>query len=99
MNLPSLALGHDRTRIVPHIGAVLELTKPKIALLELLTVWVAACVACSGIPENWVLIVNALVGTALVAASASTLNQWLERYARCSDAADCRAAVAVRRGL
>ena len=81
MNLPSLALGHGRTRIVPHIGAVLELTKPKIALLELLTVWVAACVACSGIPQNWVLIVNALVGTALVAASASTLNQWLERYA------------------
>ena len=79
MNLPSLALGQDRTRFLPHLAAVLELTKPKIAVLELLTVWVAACVACSGIPGNWVLIVNALIGTALVAASASTLNQWLER--------------------
>ena len=81
MNLPSLALGQDRTRFLPHLAAVLELTKPKIAVLELLTVWVAACVACSGIPGNWVLIVNALIGTALVAASASTLNQWLERSA------------------
>ena len=81
MNLPSLALGQDRSRLLPHTAALLELTKPKIALLELLTVWVAACVACSGIPGNWVLIVNALIGTALVAASASTLNQWLERSA------------------
>jgi len=81
MNLPSLALGQDRTRFLPHLAAVLELTKPKIAVLELLTVWVAACVACSGIPGNWVLILNALIGTALVAASASTLNQWLERSA------------------
>ena len=79
MNLPSLALGHEKIRVMPHAAALLELTKPRIAILELLTVWVAACVACSGIPSNWVLIVNALVGTALVAASASTLNQWLER--------------------
>ena len=81
MNFPSLALGQDRARIVPHVAALLELTKPKIALLELLTVWVAACVVSSGIPENWLLILHALVGTALVAASASTLNQWVERSA------------------
>lgn len=81
MNLSSLALGQDRSRLLPHAVALLELTKPRIALLELLTVWVAACVACSGIPSNWMLIVNALIGTALVAASASTLNQWLERSA------------------
>ena len=81
MNLPSLALSQDRSRLLPHTAALLELTKPRIAVLELLTVWVAACVACSGIPGNWVLIINALIGTALVAASASTLNQWLERSA------------------
>ena len=81
MNFPSLALGQDKARIVPHAMALLELTKPKIALLELLTVWVAACVACSGLPQNWWLIVHALVGTALLAASASALNQWLERGA------------------
>ena len=79
MNFPSLALGQDKTRIVPHALALLELTKPKIALLELLTVWVAACVACSGLPQNWWTIFHALVGTALVAASASALNQWVER--------------------
>ena len=56
----------------------LELTKPKIAALELVTVAVAAFVA-GWVPSNpWVL-VHALAGTALIAASASALNQWLER--------------------
>jgi protoheme IX farnesyltransferase len=56
----------------------LELTKPKIALLELLTVAVSGCVASWNSPDAWALF-HALVGTALVASSASALNQWLER--------------------
>ena len=55
----------------------LELTKPKIALLELVTVAVAAFAAGWVGSQPWVL-VHALLGTALVAASASALNQWLE---------------------
>ena len=55
-----------------------ELTKPKIAAMVLVTVAVAACVANWGPPTVW-LLVETLVGTALVAASASALNQWLER--------------------
>lgn len=55
-----------------------ELTRPKIAVLELLTVAAAACVASWNAPPAW-LLVNALFGTALVAASASAWNQWLER--------------------
>jgi protoheme IX farnesyltransferase len=57
---------------------LLELTKPKIAVLELVTVAVAACVARWNSPDAWAL-VHALVGTALVAASASAWNQWIER--------------------
>jgi len=56
----------------------LELTKPRIAVLELVTVGVAACVASRGWPADAIVLLHALIGTALVAASASTLNQWLE---------------------
>ena len=55
-----------------------ELTKPKIAGMVLVTVCVAAFVANWGPPQGWLLL-NTLLGTALVAASASALNQWLER--------------------
>ncbi len=50
----------------------IELTKPKIAILELVTVVVAGCVARWNAPDGWVL-AHALLGTALVAASASAL--------------------------
>jgi protoheme IX farnesyltransferase len=59
--------------------ALVELSKPKIALLELMTVAVAACIASSGLPTDGWLLLHAVAGTGLVAASASALNQWLER--------------------
>jgi protoheme IX farnesyltransferase len=59
--------------------AFVELSKPKIAVMELMTVAAAACIASSGVPSNVWLLVHALVGTALVATSASALNQWLEQ--------------------
>ena len=55
----------------------LELTKPKIAVLELVTVALAAFTARWQIPE-FGLLVWLLAGTTLVAAGASALNQWLE---------------------
>jgi heme o synthase len=55
-----------------------ELTKPKISVLVLVTVAVSMFVAAWGPPSPW-LLVNTLIGTALVAASASALNQRLER--------------------
>jgi protoheme IX farnesyltransferase len=55
----------------------LELTKPKISVLVLVTVAVSMFVATWGPPSPW-LLVNTLIGTALVAASASALNQRLE---------------------
>jgi heme o synthase len=56
----------------------LELTKPKIALLELVTVAVAATVASAGAPD-FRLVLHALFGASLVFAGASAWNQWLER--------------------
>lgn len=60
------------------LGDYAELSKPKIIALELVAVTVAAVVSSSGSPSPWV-VLNALVGTALVGASASAWNQWLER--------------------
>ncbi|MCO6457492.1 MAG: UbiA family prenyltransferase, partial [Pirellulaceae bacterium] len=55
-----------------------ELTKPKISVMILVTVAMAAYVAGAGRPDLW-LLMHALLGTLLVSASASALNQWLER--------------------
>jgi protoheme IX farnesyltransferase len=57
----------------------LELAKPKIMLMELVTVAVAAAVANSGVPDLW-LLAHVLSGTFLVAAGASAWNQWLEPH-------------------
>jgi protoheme IX farnesyltransferase len=57
----------------------IELTKPKIVVMELVTVAVAAVVASGGSPDLWFL-AHAVVGTVLVAAGASAWNQWLERH-------------------
>ena len=55
-----------------------ELMKPKIAALELVTVAAAAFVA-GWVPESPLTLLHALLGTALVAASASAMNHFLER--------------------
>jgi protoheme IX farnesyltransferase len=56
----------------------LDLTKPRIALLVLFTVAAGVLFASGPLLDIWLLI-NAVSGTALVAAGASALNQWLER--------------------
>jgi protoheme IX farnesyltransferase len=56
----------------------LELTKPRIVLLELVTVAVAMQLASPMGVAPW-LLVNAVLGAALVAASAGTFNQWWEQ--------------------
>lgn len=55
----------------------LALSKPKIMLMELLTVAVGAVAAGAGAPDPW-LLTHALLGTFFVAAGASAWNQWLE---------------------
>lgn len=56
----------------------LELTKPRIAVMVLFTVAAGALLA-PRTPFDLMQLVHALSGTALVAAGASALNQWLER--------------------
>lgn len=70
--LPARAQGWQR------VADYFELTKPKIVLMELVTVTVAAVVASAGAPDFW-LLTQAVIGTVLVAAGASAWNQWIER--------------------
>jgi heme o synthase len=68
----------DRSQTVQRLCDYVELTKPKIVALELVTVAVAAFVAGAGLPDLWS-VSHALIGTLLVGAGASAFNQWLER--------------------
>lgn len=75
-----LTVSDARTRSLAWQRAAdyLELTKPRIVLMELVTVAVAAVAASSGAPNLW-LLAHALIGTMLVGAGACAWNQWLER--------------------
>jgi protoheme IX farnesyltransferase len=57
----------------------LELLRPKVTLLVLFTVAAGVYLAAGGAPEAAVLL-HGVLGTALVAAGASSLNQYLERH-------------------
>jgi protoheme IX farnesyltransferase len=78
MSTSTLVRQSGRTQLLTRLRDYLELTKPKIAILELLTVAGAAFVASRGSPDGWV-VGHVWLGAALVAASASALNQWLEQ--------------------
>jgi protoheme IX farnesyltransferase len=56
----------------------LQLTRPRLSAMALLTVAAGAVMAAGGAPD-WRILTHALIGTALVAAGASALNQLLER--------------------
>lgn len=77
------------TRALARLADFVDLTKPRIAALVLVSVAVSAALAASGPLDGWRL-VHTLLGTALIAASASAFNQWLERGpdARMSRTAD-----------
>jgi protoheme IX farnesyltransferase len=78
MSMPSMTIADRRIAVLSRAAAIIELTKPRIATLVLVTVGVAMFVGSGGRVPPMVLL-NTLLGTALVAASASALNQWLER--------------------
>ncbi len=72
------ALTRDRSATLARLADYLELTKPRIIVLELIVAGAAACLA---MPRglNAMTVMHALLGTAFVAASASIANQWWER--------------------
>lgn len=76
----ALSLSRVRTRasIWARVGDYIELTKPRIVVLELVTIVVAAHLASPwGIPAA--VLMHAVMGAALVAASAGAFNQWWEQ--------------------
>ncbi len=78
MSTSALATARPSHAVLSRLSDYLELTKPKIVVLELI---VAAAAACLAMPRGLdpVAVIHALFGTALVAASASIVNQWWER--------------------
>lgn len=67
-------------RTVGRAGALVELTKPRITALVLVTTAVGFYVASPGVPALGTLL-HALLGTALTAGGTNALNQYLERSA------------------
>jgi len=78
MSTSTLTMSDDRAGLLSRVADYVELAKPKIAVLVLVAVAVSYSVALWGQPNPWVLL-HVLFGTALVATSASALNQWIER--------------------
>lgn len=78
MSSTTISLSRRRPLWLARTCDYIELIKPKISVLVLVTVAVAYYVSQWGHPNLWVLL-HTLLGTTLVAGSASALNQWLER--------------------
>jgi protoheme IX farnesyltransferase len=78
MSMPSMAVADRRASALSRAAALVELTKPRIAAMVLVTVAVAMFVGSGGRIAP-IMLLHTLLGTALVAASASALNQWIER--------------------
>lgn len=68
----------ERVSLSVKLRDYVELTKPRIAVFELLTVAVGALLAVQGTLDPWLLL-HVLLGTWLIAGSASCLNHVLER--------------------
>ena len=67
-----------RSGVAGKLADYIELTKPKIALMSLVTVTVGFTLGSTG-QWQWSQLTSALCGIALVAAASSALNQWIER--------------------
>lgn len=63
----------------PRLSDFVELVRPRMTVLILFTVGTGVFLAAQGAPDPAILI-HAVLGTALVAAGASALNQFLERH-------------------
>jgi len=61
-----------------HMTDYLELTKPRVTLMVMITTLVGFYLGAPGKPD-WLLLLHTLLGTALVAGGTSALNQYLER--------------------
>ena len=69
---------HERPSLRDTVTAYYRLTKPRIVLLLLITTVPAMLLAARGLPSPW-LILATLVGGALAAGSANSINMYLDR--------------------
>ena len=67
-----------RHAVTTRLADYVELTKPKIAVMALVTVTVGYTLAAQGPWFSWSLL-SAMAGIALMAVASSSLNQWVER--------------------
>ena len=79
MSTSTLTLAQPRPAVLSRVRDYVELTKPRIAVLELVVVLAAMFVATWGQPDP-IVALHAMIGTLLVASSASAANQWIERH-------------------
>ena len=61
-----------------HANDFVEMTKPRLSLLVLFSVAATGFLATGSVPDFW-MVLHTVVGTALIAASASVANQYIER--------------------
>jgi protoheme IX farnesyltransferase len=78
MSSSTLAVERSGAFWLTRLADYAELSKPRIATLVLVVVATSAYVARWGQP-NLAVLIHTLIGTLLVASSASALNQWLEQ--------------------
>ena len=76
---PEQSVVSQRAISVARLADYLELTKPRIAVLALLTVTLGFSLGTTG-AFDYALLSNALIGIALVASASSALNQLFERH-------------------
>jgi protoheme IX farnesyltransferase len=76
--MTTFTIEQQRVGWIARAGDFVELTKPRISIMVLVTVTIAM-LAAGAAAEDLPVAVATLLGVALVAASASACNQWLER--------------------
>src|SRR5579884_613459 len=80
---PSLVVQLSSHSIAAHMNAYLELTKPRITWLILMSTGIGyffgVRFAASG--WNWITLLHTIIGTGLIASGTAALNQWYERDA------------------
>jgi protoheme IX farnesyltransferase len=74
-----VALRYTPSLVQTRVADYLQLVRPRLAILVLVTVGAGWLLAAGGEP-NWLALVNASIGTALLFAGASALNQLLELH-------------------
>ncbi len=80
MSMTTISVEETKSAVwLDHVRDLGELSKPRITAMVLVSVALSIFVASSGQPDLRVLL-HTLLGSALVAASSSAWNQWIERH-------------------